>query len=459
MQDNFIKYLKLFLILFPFTVHAQPTPDGVQGHSDYQSGSSSPGQANGNSNLGDVNSVLNGGTARALENSSRIQNEAIAQSHLQAQRDLVSAQATATQVSREVDQIRNQIIPSESRSTDMERLRYEMREKRQAQVNQRLVDIASSTEAELPYAFKSPEGAFRRELVSNYQDLYKAPHPGYKRDTARGIGLLALEASDFEFLMGNEEDAKVFQQIAQEMLDLTLGLDPVTAMGRSVFELLTGRNAVTGAELTKFERSISALGILTLGSGSSAARSAKAVTRMFHIFDASIPILKSQLLKDRSLIENGVRDAERLYNKVGHLIGSTIKRNRISGIHTSELINQRYFEKYTRLGSPPFQIGSHVIEVTTLKESTNFVRIHSNDSKKVSGWVVKKSSVEGLTASQIQQKYSIIRPISHVSDVVMPKGQKFLRGNINGFSGPSGAIQYFIVDVKEEWFKTLRRLE
>lgn len=365
------------------------------------------------------------------------------------QRDRSQAEAQMNATQRALDQLRLRPSPNvQTNNLDQlaEKTRVDL-------IAKRAVINPPSNDTPPPYAFKSPIGQFREDLESTYGLLYNAPHSGYKRNTARQIGLIALESADLEFYLANEEDAEAFKAIGKDMLDLTLGLDPVTGLGRSTFELLTGKNVVTGAKLNKFERSLSAVGVMTFGMGSTVIRSVKVASRMFHIYDGA-----HHLLTERRTLEYAIREGQVIYSRVQNLITETVRKNKITQIHTAEYVNETFFERYVRAGTPPFEGGSHVIEVTASRELSGFARVHAEDNM-LKGWLVRRNSVEGLSASDIMSKYSITRPITHVSEVVLPKGTRLLRGNINGFSGPSGAIQYYIIDIQKEWFKTIRRLD
>lgn len=419
------------------------TPGEMQGQTTTTVGSSSqPSQADQSPNTQDINSLLNGGSSRTLERGAILVSQGIAQERSEAQKRVNEA----THLARA-----NEIKPHVS---DLDRLTQDLRHEL---LQRRAVDQSNVNLVESPsYQFTSPPSPFRDEIEETYSQIYNASHRGYKRDTARSIGLIALESAD-RFYLVSEEDAKAFQQIGKEMLDITLGLDPVTGLGRSTFELLTGRNLITGQMLSGFERSVAFLGVVTAGLGSTVVRTAQAVSRMTHIFERAVHIVE-----ERHKFEVAIRDGKALYAKVEHLISETIIKNKVVNIHTAEKINYDLFNRHLMLGTPPFQAGTHVIQGMVTQETSKFMRFHG-DTNQVKGWLFKESSVKGLTREQILDKFSIPRTTTerfYFSEVTLPRGAEYFRGYIQGHGGaPSGAVQWYVKDIKTEWFANKKLIE
>ena len=94
---------------------------------------------------------------------------------------------------------------------------------------------------------------------------------------------------------------------------------------------------------------------------------------------------------------------------------------------------------------PPYKTGTQVVEYTT-KEADQFVRVHSVGNA-ARPWMMKKEAVKGLTAEQIQRKYSLLSKPSYISDVHVPAGTRIRAGKVEtNFEiqggGGQGAIQY-----------------
>lgn len=74
-----------------------------------------------------------------------------------------------------------------------------------------------------------------------------------------------LDISIDALLTGDIEGSKSFEELAMAIVDIGLGLVPVVSIGKDAYELITGISLVTREQLSTLERSLSAVGILTLG--------------------------------------------------------------------------------------------------------------------------------------------------------------------------------------------------
>jgi len=304
----------------------------------------------------------------------------------------------------------------------------------------------------LPYRVRS-DGDFGNQIKRIYTDLYKV-NPYYENQrTAREFGLIAVEEADASFTGGQLLDADFYKELAKGFLDIAVGLDPVSGFARSTYELFMGKNLITGTNLSVAERGLAFLGVVTIGGSKSMTQAASG---MYRIFDRA-----GHLLRDRQAVEAGIREGQQLITKAGHLLDDWKKGHRISGIQTAEHINATKFGFWPH--TPPFQLGSHVVEFETTKAS-QWARVHGADNQ-ARAWVMRKSSIEGLTAAQIQTKYALPSLPAFVSDVHLPSGTKMLRGNIQDHGlGGAGQVQYWIdrtgIDerVFESWFTNRRAL-
>jgi hypothetical protein len=129
----------------------------------------------------------------------------------------------------------------------------------------RKIDLNSIPDVPSEYHFRSNNP----ELQRIYQNLYKI-NPRFKsQKEAREIGLGAVEEADTSYANGEEEDGDLFKEIAKEMLDFSIGLDPITAVGRGAYELYTGKNLITHEPLTTFQRSLAFIAVVSLGTSNS----------------------------------------------------------------------------------------------------------------------------------------------------------------------------------------------
>lgn len=127
---------------------------------------------------------------------------------------------------------------------------------------QRTIDLSSIPDpSSLPYYFQSG----RRDLVETYTNLYKISPRFPRQQTARTMGLQAVEGADQSYVSGDQESGQIYQDIAVGMLDVAVGIDPVTGTARAAYELVVGKNLVTGLPLTITERTFAFVGIVTAG--------------------------------------------------------------------------------------------------------------------------------------------------------------------------------------------------
>lgn len=319
------------------------------------------------------------------------------------------------------------------------------------------LDLAQLPDGHTRYHFRSERGEFRDSLEKTYSDISKIPENNWKRTQLKHFGQASVQLADQAYARHKEEDAEFFKKFAETMLDLAVGIDPVTGFGRSSFELLTGRNLITGQTLSGFERSVAFLGVVTAGVGPTVVRTAQAVSRMTHIFERAVHIVE-----ERHKLEIAMRDGKILYAKVEHLISETIIKNKVVNIHTAEKINYDLFNRHLMLGTPPFQAGTHVIQGRVTQETSKFMRFHG-DTNQVKGWLFKESSVKGLTREQILEKFSVPHTTTerfYFSEVTLPRGAEYFRGYVQGHGGaPSGAVQWYVKDIKTEWFANKKLIE
>ena len=122
--------------------------------------------------------------------------------------------------------------------------------------------------------------------------------------------------------------------------------------------------------------------------------------------------------------------------------------NRIDVTHrTADDVNKIDFDNGYK---PPYKPGTQVTEFT-VKSDDVFVRVHNVENPN-RPWMMRKEAVEGLTAEQIQRKYSLPSKPSYISEVHVPAGTRMRTGKVEpNFEiqggGGSGATQY-------EWLNT-----
>lgn len=117
------------------------------------------------------------------------------------------------------------------------------------------------------------------------------------------ISKASLVRADQESYLGNKEESDFLLEIAKTAADVLVGIDPFTGTARSVYEVLTGKNLVTGFELSPAERVVAGLGVFTAGYAITAS---KAFRAMLPIAKKMAPAaMKSYLSIKNFLIEMG----------------------------------------------------------------------------------------------------------------------------------------------------------
>lgn len=308
----------------------------------------------------------------------------------------------------------------------------------------------------IPYQFTSEQGDFRASLERQYKDLYKISPQGEVRQSARQFGLLATQESDNAFHLGHEEDASFYKELGKGFLDIAVGLDPVTGFARSTYELFTGKNMITGVDLSTLDRSLAFLGVMTAGTGRSLAQASRTMGR---IYEGA-----AHLIRNRDALRTAIREGEVLAGRVEPIISHFPRSFDIKNVASADVINARILEQYPTYLAP-FQHGSHVIEFTTTRE-TRFVRVH-NDTNQPGSWLMKSSALRGLTPEQIRVKYALPATPTHVSDVIVPAQTTMYRGAIQyhqfvesmPVEAASGAVQYSLTTlIPRENFRNARAI-
>jgi hypothetical protein len=119
-------------------------------------------------------------------------------------------------------------------------------------------DIATEN---LPFLLRSHDN----ELWRLQNDLLKInPQIQYQKN-ARDFGLDAVTAADDSMVQLDYEQGEAFKQIAKDLTDIAVGIDPVSAIGRASYELYTGHNMVSGIELTNVEIGLAAATVISIG--------------------------------------------------------------------------------------------------------------------------------------------------------------------------------------------------
>ena len=114
-------------------------------------------------------------------------------------------------------------------------------------------------------AFRSKDEVFKKNLKETWERGNSLKPRYYQQKRARTIGLSLLVDADEHSVRGLNKSAREILEYAKSFVDFASGLIPITAIPRDFYELLTGEDLFTGQRLNHLERSLSFLGVATLG--------------------------------------------------------------------------------------------------------------------------------------------------------------------------------------------------
>lgn len=305
----------------------------------------------------------------------------------------------------------------------------------------------------VPHDFRSSPGVFRDSVERLYKDLYKISPEGKVRQDARQFGLIATSESDKAFSLGHQRDASLYFNMGKDFLDIAVGLDPVTGFARSTYELFTGKNMITGHDLSKLDRSLAFLGVMSAGTTSFVPHTANVIQKIYGS--------AGKLVRNKDGFNAAVREGKRLASKVEPLLQRMFKKHHITSIETAEKMNQEYLRRGWRA---VHEHGTHVVRYDTTANS-KWARLHGPDNRE-GRFVLRYNSIKGLTIQEARIKYALPENITHISDVHVPKGTPMNRSNIqyhnfNGLpdTGRNGAIQYVLEkDIDPNRFRNTRAI-
>lgn len=255
-------------------------------------------------------------------------------------------------------------------------------------------------------------------------------------------------------------EAEFLLQVSQDFLDLAVGIDPITGFGRSAYELLVGKNLVTGEILSAPERSLALVSLATLNGSKYLSVAGKG---MWKVYQGAAHLLKT----DHHLARMAFREGKGILQKSRDILQGWQKRHTITRIETAEVVNAADKFEYLGRKTPSYQKGTHVVYFHPEKTS-RFVRVYELEKHESSAWMVKKGEILGLTPEQIRVKLNLPQTPRWISDVTIPAKTPMSRGmtNFNEWLKPiekmEGQVQYRIElprsEIKPEWFSNKRRL-
>ncbi|SMF22967.1 pre-toxin TG domain-containing protein [Pseudobacteriovorax antillogorgiicola] len=118
--------------------------------------------------------------------------------------------------------------------------------------------------------------AIREEVYTRYQ----GDGTFQQRVTLVNASEAAIQVADQAYRKGEYEEGDIARKIALLAADAALNLNPVGSMASDLHVLLTGKNMVTGEEVSDFEYWTSVAGVATAGIGSSSIKVGKTIVKI-----------------------------------------------------------------------------------------------------------------------------------------------------------------------------------
>ena len=136
--------------------------------------------------------------------------------------------------------------------------------------------------------------------------------------------------------------------------------------------------------------------------------------------------------------------------------GSALKRLGKTGV---DAVNARFISKGW---DAPYDATKEVVEFTTEKNES-FVRVFKEGENSAEGaWMMNKSEIEGMSPSEIKDKFALDYTPDRVVDVNVPKGIDVRTGTAAKREniGSGGGTQYELLkEIPEESFTNIRNIE
>ncbi|MGE4132394.1 MAG: pre-toxin TG domain-containing protein [Bdellovibrionales bacterium] len=262
--------------------------------------------------------------------------------------------------------------------------------------------------------------------------------------TAQALGLGAVTAADDAYRRGDNETGDTLGKFAAALADIGVGFIPVVGEARDIYEVLTGKNLLTGELLTDVERGLALAGVISFGVVSGASRIMKAAKKLGANADElsraakeaktilkqvdEMGVERTSALKTlrRSVGWNGTRTAKEVLNDINE---SIILRTKAMGIKLTNVklgmaddLNRAARERFGADHSASYLVGSRYIAGLVDYEHT-LVRVFSSEKDNlVGGWLVDPRVIEGLSPMEIKGVLNLSYIPDRIVPVIVPRG-------------------------------------
>ncbi len=112
---------------------------------------------------------------------------------------------------------------------------------------------------------------------------------------------------------------------------------------------------------------------------------------------------------------------------------------------------------------PPYKYGTSVKEIVLIEDKT-FVRVYDKTPKgsgMYGNWILEKSDIDGLSPTEIQNKFALPNTPKYICDVKLKAGTRIRKGIANQVEewGSGGGTQYDLIGQRIGEFINERLLE
>ncbi|MGT2866975.1 hypothetical protein [Streptococcus fryi] len=108
---------------------------------------------------------------------------------------------------------------------------------------------------------------------------------------------------------------------------------------------------------------------------------------------------------------------------------------------------------------PPYTPKTSV-QLIELVNDTKFVRVYDGENSALyGGWLMKAEDINGLSSSQIQEKFALPHTPIYIGEVTIPKGSRLRMGEVNPLFGyQGGGVQFDLMGQYIGEFKELGKI-
>jgi hypothetical protein len=251
----------------------------------------------------------------------------------------------------------------------------------------------------------------------------------HQEEQIKKIGLIALKASDDAYLANKNEDGHIYQEVGKAMADLITDFIPLTSVPKDLYRLILGKDLLTGRDLEPWERTLAAVGVVTIGAGGIVANVARDALNIAKKFGTEARVAE-EILRPRGF--------PNILSKIDNKVVTYSAEEINSTIHSAKL--------------PPYKPGTRVYEITTKEPVTGvFARVYNNEAYKTGDWIVEKGLIDGKSPREIKEILALPTEPTHIVDVDLPAELTLRKGVLNknfGSTGEKATLQYEIAEEK-----------